>query len=180
MPDDILPEEAHATDESVARYAAYAVRLKTIALSLKRYVAYSSDFGEAFRPLAHPNVVRASYAVAWTYITYDVTSEGMGSYERGESREKIAEVVTKRVVFQTLASMLLPAITIHSTVKYASLAFRRLGRFQRWGPTLSGLAVMPALPFMFDHPTEYVVDKVFDSAFEQWRKRAALEDKKDL
>lgn len=32
------------------RYAAYATRLRTILLSAQRYVAYTSDIGESFRP----------------------------------------------------------------------------------------------------------------------------------
>lgn len=30
------------------------------------------------------------------------------------------------------------------------------------GPTISGLCVVPALPFLFDHPVEYAVDTAFD------------------
>ena len=30
------------------------------------------------------------------------------------------------------------------------------------GPTISGLCVVPALPFLFDHPVEHAVDTVFE------------------
>jgi mitochondrial fission process protein 1 len=42
------PENPHTTDSAI-RYVGYAARIKTILFSAKRYLAYSSDFGEAFR-----------------------------------------------------------------------------------------------------------------------------------
>lgn len=32
------------------------------------------------------------------------------------------------------------------------------------GPTVSGLCVVPALPFLFDHPVEHAVDTIFEKA----------------
>jgi fission process protein 1 len=58
--------------------------------------------------------------------------------------------------------MALPAFTIHSTVHLFKHVFHKVGRFQKWGPTVAGLAVVPALPYLFDHPVEHVVDKAFD------------------
>lgn len=31
-----------------------------------------------------------------------------------------------------------------------------------WGPTIAGLGVVPALPFMFDHPVERVLDVAWE------------------
>ena len=36
-----------------------------------------------------------------------------------------------------------------------------VGRFQRWGPTIAGLSLLPLLPYMFDHPAEHLIDKGF-------------------
>jgi hypothetical protein len=33
--------------------------------------------------------------------------------------------------------------------------------FQKWGPTVAGLAVVPALPYLFDEPVEHAVEHVF-------------------
>lgn len=35
-------------------------------------------------------------------------------------------------------------------------------RIKTWGPTVTGLAIVPILPFLFDHPVEKVTDTVFD------------------
>jgi fission process protein 1 len=32
----------------------------------------------------------------------------------------------------------------------------------RWGPTVTGLAVLPLLPFMYDELVEHVVDRAFE------------------
>lgn len=53
-------------------------------MSAQRYVAYTSDIGESFRPVAHPNWVRAAYGVSWAYLIGDVTHEGYKAYCRNQ------------------------------------------------------------------------------------------------
>ena len=72
-----------STDSNV-RYAAYATRVRTILLSAQRYVAYTSDIGESFRPVAHPYLVRGAYGVSWLYLLGDVSYEGYKSYWRNQ------------------------------------------------------------------------------------------------
>lgn len=182
-------------------------------MSAHRYVAYTSDIGESFRPVAHPNIVRAAYGVSWLYLAGDVVHEGYKAYihnqqamhpgyhidhtnapstetkekhadvvitdkgtrkenltEKGlEAANKMAEglglaagsgnpvtgdvnasvvprqvsaiedyraVMAQRAVFQGLASMGLPAFTIHSVVRYSGRAMKnvRNARLRTWGP----------------------------------------------
>lgn len=49
-----------------------------------RYVAYSSDIGESFRPVANPAWVNASYGVAIAYIVGDVAYHGYKAKEEGK------------------------------------------------------------------------------------------------
>jgi fission process protein 1 len=156
--------------ESSVRYAAYANRIRTILISAHRYVAYTSDIGESFRPIAHPWLVRSAYGISWAYLLGDVGHEGYKAYLRnwkalaptGEaykdasqpSQEQIIKgmatgnmtignsaeskdalpnwttpeiplaedyrmVMAKRALFQSIASMGLPAFTIHSVVRYS-------------------------------------------------------------
>lgn len=190
---DIL-SSGHGEDstESGVRYAAYASRLRTIMLSAHRYVAYTSDIGESFRPVAHPNWVRAAYGVSWAYLIGDVSHEGYKAYLRNQEvlhpqldpatpkgaalkapgtvpaiddyRARMAE----RAVFQGIASMGLPAFTIHSIVRYSGRALKGVKNpmLRTWGPIGLGLAAVPALPYMFDHPVEVATEKVFHTAFE--------------
>ena len=176
----MIPSSSVDSTDTPYRYAAYANRIRTILLSAHRYVAYTSDIGESFRPIAHPILVRSAYAISWAYLLGDVSHEGYKAYLRnrralvapGEeykdavssvsqeirgmamgnlsspldssakansggnelspwpnTREvSLAEdyrmVMAKRAVFQSLASMGLPAFTIHSVVKYSGKMVR--------------------------------------------------------
>ena len=177
-----------STDSSV-RYAAYANRVRTIMMSAQRYVAYTSDIGESFRPIAHPYLIRGAYAVSWAYLIGDTAHEGYKAYLRNQKilhpeadpttgalavpgrvpaiddyRARMAE----RAVFQSIASMGLPAFTIHSIVRYSGQAFKNVKntRVRTWGPVGLGLAAVPALPFLFDKPVEVATEWVFHQGFE--------------
>lgn len=204
--------EGHAQEstESSVRYAAYASRFRTILLSAHRYVAYTSDIGESFRPIAHPIAVKAAYGVSWTYLIGDVGYEGYKAYLRnqktlhpppdekdekaikaGESRslgpgitgdsigrhepegrvvpiEDYRTVMAQRALFQGVASMGLPAFTIHSIVRYSGRALKNAknAKLRTWGPIGLGLAAVPALPYMFDEPVEKATEWLFHTAFE--------------
>lgn len=204
-----------------------------------RYVAYTSDIGESFRPLAHPNLVRAAYGVSWLYLTGDVANEGYKAYLQNQATlhgghaissvpeflrpasekspptssspslspsspttpakrgprtiggddddealydarvrlhpvgkvpflEDYRTVMVKRALFQSIASMGLPAFTIHSIVKYSGRALKdhKNKLIRTWAPIGLGLAIVPALPFIFDHPVEFVVERGFDKGYE--------------
>jgi fission process protein 1 len=95
-------------------------------------------------------------------VITDVALETMREKERGSDPEVIKRIAIKRALFQTTASMLLPALTIHQTVHLASAIMNKFGGKNKWIPTIAGLAMIPALPFMFDHPMEHVIDTAFD------------------
>lgn len=66
-----------------ARWLAYGARLQTAIRASTRYLAYSSDVGEAFRPIVHPIIVRAAYGVSWAYVGLDVAYEGYKTRKAG-------------------------------------------------------------------------------------------------
>lgn len=77
--------EAIATDiqegkvdtlDSNARYLGYFARAQRYIIQGSRYVAYTSDIGEAFRPVVPPTIVTAGYAISWMYLVGDVGYEG--------------------------------------------------------------------------------------------------------
>lgn len=176
---------AESTDSSL-RYAGYASRVRTILLSAHRYVAYTSDIGESFRPVAHPYLIKGAYGVSWAYLVGDVAHEGYKAYLRNQrvlhpeapalteakgvaSSDKHANpqassvalgpgltggsvgqvspgmvpaiedyraVMAQRAIFQGLASMGLPAFTIHSIVKYSGKALKDVKnvKLRAYGP----------------------------------------------
>lgn len=173
-------------------------------MSAHRYVAYTSDIGESFRPVAHPWLIRSAYGISWAYILGDVSNEGYKAYwsnqralnpqvelpERLQKSLKLdtitdpaaAElqpravppledwrtVMVQRGIFQSLASMGLPAFTIHSVVRYSGRALKDVKNktLRTWGPIGLGLAVVPFLPTLFDKPVENVTEWIFHKGFE--------------
>lgn len=186
MSDELNP------DEGAIRYAAYANRIRTIMSATHRYVAYTSDIGESFRPVAHPNIVRAGYAVSWGYIIGDVVYDtwkckmkqdgvykpGLKPWDPIPTEPNLDSIATyketnldwklsglKRLLFQSLASMGLPAFTIHTIVRYMGQYVQKSGMKGRTAtllPVVTGLAIVPALPYIFDEPVEKALDTIFD------------------
>ncbi|KAH7047621.1 mitochondrial 18 KDa protein-domain-containing protein [Macrophomina phaseolina] len=204
-----------STDSNI-RYAAYASRIRTILMSAHRYVAYTSDIGESFRPVAHPYLVKGAYGVSWAYLAGDVGYEGYKAYLRnqrtiygenwekpitssdknapaqpesqklgpgitgGEQKQQLQPigkvspledyrtVMAQRAIFQGVASMGLPAFTIHSAVKYSGRALKnhKNPKVRTWGPIGLGLAIVPFLPYIFDEPVEKAVEWTFHKTIE--------------
>ena len=130
-----------------------------------RYLAYTSDVGEAFRPIVHVNVVRSAYGISWGYVLGDVGYNGYQDYHLGVRGTELRRTMVERAVFQSFASMIFPAITIHEMVRLTKRhVFPRIqaGRYMRWGPTMCGLGVIPFLPFMYDHIVEVACERIFD------------------
>ncbi|CAG7848289.1 SubName: Full=Uncharacterized protein {ECO:0000313/EMBL:CCA75211.1} [Serendipita indica DSM 11827] len=177
----LADKDADSTDSNI-RYMAYGSRLRTALVASSRYVAYTSDVGEAFRPVVHPRIVTAAYGISWLYLTGDVGYEAYKAYRRGPSaldradgfseRTRIGMVAVQRAVFQSIASMALPALTIHTVVAQSGRLWKNAKnpRARAWGPTLTGLGVVPALPYLFDHPVEQATEKAFDWIKEQLAK----------
>ncbi|KAF8318223.1 hypothetical protein DL93DRAFT_2124954 [Clavulina sp. PMI_390] len=175
---DSLADKNVDSVDTNARYAAYSSRLVTALRASSRYVAYV--LGEAFRPVAPPWVITAAYAISWTYLAGDVGYETFKAKRRGPTAleaatytepTRLTMVAVQRSVFQSVASMALPAFTIHSVVRYAPRLFKntKSPRVKAWGPTLTGLAVVPVLPYLYDHPVENVTEWAFDWIAERVR-----------
>ncbi len=168
-------------------------------------MAYTSDIGESFRPVAHPWLVRGAYGVSWAYILGDVSYEGYKSYWHNQRvlnprvelttrqqqilgvdmtaapgspaplapgtvppLEDWRTVMLQRGIFQSLASMGLPALTIHSVVRYSGRAMKNVKNVtvRTWAPIGLGLSVVPFLPSIFDKPVENAVEWAFHKGFE--------------
>jgi len=138
---------------------AAAVKLKASAAQNIRYTAYSSDVGEAFRPVVPSWAVKGTYGLAVTYILGEI---GVTTYKAQQQGEEPVRAFAHAAVFQGIASLVLPMVVIHQTVHAAQAVTKRAGRFTRWGPTVAGLALIPALPYMIDEPCEHIIDSAFD------------------
>ncbi|SGY16031.1 BQ5605_C012g06738 [Microbotryum silenes-dioicae] len=160
------------TTESSARYLAYLARIRPVLQPMTRYLAYTSDVGESVRPIVNPKMVTGAYGVSWAYLVGDVAYEGYKARLRANENcpEAVSTVVglnvAKRAIFQSVASMLFPSLTIHAIVRYTAIAVKKANvksiAVRRWLPSALGLGFIPALPFIFDEPVEHVVEAGFD------------------
>ncbi|KAF5364363.1 hypothetical protein D9756_000795 [Leucocoprinus leucothites] len=170
--DTLADKDADSVDSDV-RYMAYGARIRTALRASTRYIAYTSDIGEAFRPVVPPWAVTAAYGVSWLYLSGDVGYETYKAHRRGPSPieaanfsepTRLALSAVERATFQSIASMALPALTIHTAVSQSKRFFVKAAnsRVKAWGPTFTGLAIVPILPYLFDHPVEHATDCTFN------------------
>ena len=131
-----------------------------------RYLAFTSDFGEALRPVVAARIVSATYGIAFGYCFLDIGWEAYKLQKRNYTTEynvpmSMPQLLTERSTFHAVASIGAPALIIHTTVDVAAKVYKRIGKFQRWGPSITGLAVIPLLPLYLDEPVEHVIEYMF-------------------
>jgi mitochondrial fission process protein 1 len=73
-----------------------------------RYVAYTSDIGESFRPVSHPRIVTAAYGISWLYLGGDVLNEGYKAYISNQATLRGGLPVTE------VPALLKPVHAIHT------------------------------------------------------------------
>jgi len=66
---------------------------------------------------------------------------------------------------QGLASLAAPFAIIHTAVAGAQKVCKKINRFQRWGPTSVGLAIIPFLPSLVDEPIEEGIHWAFEKYY---------------
>jgi fission process protein 1 len=156
--------EEPSTLDSNLRYVGYSRSLS----KLFRYLAFTSDLGEAFRPVVNARIVNLAYAVSFGYCFVDVGYEAYKLRERGYVAEHdhtktvtLTQCIVERATFQAVASIAVPTLVIHSAVDITRKVLAKVGRFQKWGPTIAGLAAVPLLPMFLDHPIEHAMEAGF-------------------
>jgi fission process protein 1 len=152
--------------DSDARYLAYAQRVARVLGTSSRYLAFSSDVGEAFRPVVSNQIVRFSYLLTWGYVFSDVGYSTYSAYKiHPDNMNFVKDRAARATSFQLVGSVLLPFAIIHTGVAQSSRVFNKLGsnmKFVRtWGPSAVGLSIIPLLPRFVDHPVENAVDYLF-------------------
>ncbi len=145
--------------DPVGRYLALASRVGRLFGSASRYSAYSSDVGEAFRPVAPRAFVWATYGLAFGYVGTDIL---YNSFIAEEEKRSVKRAVAHATVFQGLASLLAPFVIIHTAGGGVQKLVKDQKPFVRkWSPTVTGLAIIPLLPSMVDEPIEHAVHTWF-------------------
>ena len=134
-----------------------------------RYLGYANEVGEAFGPL-YPKFVHPSYGIAFAYVGCDAADKYSKSVENGDSSSKTIQITCDALVWQTLASVILPGqvirlVTAGATAVTKTNAAAFLPKSARlYLPTAVGLAT---IPFII-HPIDNMVDKFMDETFRKY------------
>jgi mitochondrial fission process protein 1 len=139
-----------------------------------RYLGYANEVGESFR-YQLPRLVTPSYFVAFSYCFLDAASCGYTAWtnyngcESSRSREAHTAIATcDTLLWQTLASVMIPGYSINLLVKASRFAISRASITPSlvavWGPTGFGLASIPVII----QPIDHAVDTLMDSTVRSW------------
>ena len=122
-----------------------------------RPLAYASELGESVRPLVPKFLVKSLYGISWAYVILDTIAKTYSVRDQG--REKMAVYAMDLAIWHSLASMALPAFTIHSIVKYSGKVIKKCSdpasKFGKFGPTIIGLCSIPFIIHPLDHVTDF-------------------------
>lgn len=181
-------EEFHSVtlEDSATRYAGYTgifarvmarflknkaamkVLSKAIGKSAKtfkslKHVSHSIEVGEALKPVASHRYVNIATAVTVGYCAADVGWEAYKLHKRGYKNEYNEEItlmqcVVERSLFQFFATLAIPSAIIHFAMEVTHTVTHRIGRFQKFGPTIVAFSMMPLLPLYIDEPVEEGVE----------------------
>jgi fission process protein 1 len=138
--------------------------------SLLRYLGYANEIGEALKPVA-PAFYYPSYVVAFGYVLGDTLDKSTRASKECDDQRKsgnaramhIGEAAVDTLVWQTLASVVLPGYTINRVVDATGIALERAkikGFAARWTPTMAGFAAIP----MIIHPIDNLVHWMMDNS----------------
>mmetsp|Transcript_43432 Transcript_43432/g.108882 ORF Transcript_43432/g.108882 Transcript_43432/m.108882 type:complete len:178 (+) Transcript_43432:110-643(+) len=131
--------------------------------SLLRYLGYSNEVGEAFRPMVHSRFVTASYAVAGAYVLAD-TADKVNVALNNERIPKQArnhhalERGLDTLIWQGLASVVIPGATINRIV-WATGKLPLPPKAKSVVPTAVGLASIPLIIYPIDLVVHHALDR---------------------
>ena len=139
--------------------------------SLLRYVGYSNEIGEAFRPIVPRFIVNYSYVIEFGYFIGDIFHKGHKAYHINKHDDNVYLKVSKAgaytIVWQFFASALIPALAINRIVWMMGKLTNRYSKninVKKYIPTMIGLIVIPVMPLVLDP----FVDKIMKKSLERY------------
>mmetsp|Transcript_30175 Transcript_30175/g.73427 ORF Transcript_30175/g.73427 Transcript_30175/m.73427 type:complete len:172 (-) Transcript_30175:379-894(-) len=142
-----------------------------------RYLGYANELGEAFRPLVPKLFVWGTYGLSTAYVLAD-TNDKVGKADKefaaSDPRVRTAEKAEKgldTLLWQGLASVIVPGYTIHQVVHWSSRSFKAMNfgpRAMMILPTTVGLGAIPLIV----HPIDTAIHKLGDYTWRSWTQQA--------
>ena len=152
--------ETKAEQQNWLAYAAMIARK----ISQVRPLAYTSEVGESFRPIIPKLFVNTSYAISIFYVGADVFYHSHCQHKKDPTNTKQLAICTSdHLLWHSFASMIFPAATIHTAVKFSGKFLNKFNlktypRVLKWGPTGFGLAIIPFIIHPLDDLTDYLMN----------------------
>lgn len=129
-------------------------------LKATRPAAYTSEVGESFRPVMSPGLIKIMYGISWAYVIVDTASATYNVKDKGQ--EVMKYTCLDKAIWHTLASMVLPAFTIHTVVKFTGKLFKGIfgqkSKLAVWLPVFFGLGSIPFIIHPLDDLTDYLMN----------------------
>lgn len=165
-------------DFTAPRYFASLFNNSNKIMAALRPLAYVSEVGESFRSKIPSFAVKGAYALSIGYVGVDTIVHTINVNSKllhnpditiEERQKRVAINFADKAVWHTCASMVLPALTIHTIVKYSNKGFlyglpkmmpsiKNLVPKSSWAAVFVGLGSIPFIIHPLDHLTDYVMD----------------------
>jgi len=139
-----------------------------------RYLGYANEVGEAFRALVPVSVVIGSYVVASTYVCADAYDKGSkaakdhADADASTRRKKAALAGVDCLVWQALASVMVPGFTINRICWASNIGLKKIGALptpiRKWTVTAIGLSAIPFIIHPIDNGIHWCLDKTLRPA----------------
>jgi len=139
-----------------------------------RYLGYSNEVGEAFRPVIPTKAVWFTYGIACAYVACDAADKGFIVYKKvpfdnPEDRTRQAALTCcDALIWQSLASVVVPGVTINRLCWATRLALIHGARLPKLASKYISVAVgLAAIPFIIK-PIDNAVDHAMDLTIRPW------------
>lgn len=136
-----------------------------------RYLGYTNEVGESFRPIIPVKVVRASYGVAFAYVLADTVDKSIKMIRKDGRPKRVLIETGDVLIWQTLASVIIPGITINRICAYSQSTLCKYACkvppvARNWMTVGIGLASIPIII----RPIDAAVTVLMNMTYRKWIK----------
>ena len=107
----------------------------------------------------------AAYGLSWLYVLADTAVKTSDDFQLKKDKVHAGLTAAYTFSFHCIASMALPAFTVHSIVNYSKKAIDGLNllntapRVRGWAPTVLALTSIPFIIHPIDEVSEYILER---------------------
>ncbi|XP_034828039.1 mitochondrial fission process protein 1 [Maniola hyperantus] len=134
-----------------------------------RFIGYSNEVGESFRPVVPVKLVRATYGMAFAYVLADTGDKSWKMFRKGGGPKKVFVETGDALIWQTLASVAVPGLVInricHYTQRYLEKNVPKISHAPR---KVAAVAVSLASIPIIVYPIDKGVSLLMDVTYRRW------------